>query len=85
MRGRLRCSGADPCADDARRVGDGESVPADRGEADEAGNAERKRREVGGAWIPKRAGVARREGVTRRWGSVLACCGGGGGSGSGGG
>ena len=47
----------------------------------EDGKAERKRREVAPACVPKRAGVARREGVTRRWVFVSACWGGSGGSG----
>jgi len=77
--GRSRRSAADPRAEDAREVGDGESAPQAPGRADEDGNAERRRREVAEPFIPKRAGVARREGVTRRWGSVFACCIGGGG------
>ena len=67
-------SAADPRADDVRELGDGESLSHVPGRAD-GGNAARRGQEPAGACTPKRAGVARREVASRRWGSA---CGSGG-------
>ena len=81
MCGGARQSTTDPIADGAREVGDVGSVPQDLGRPNaEDGKAERKRREVAPTCVPKRAGVARREGVTWCCVSALACWGGSGGS-----
>jgi hypothetical protein len=59
---------ADPRADDAQELGDGESLSHVLGRADDDGNAARRRRELAAdACAPKRAGLARREVATRRW------------------
>jgi len=78
VRGRTRRSAADPRADDARELSDDESLSHVPGRADEDGNAARRRRELAGAYAPKRAGVARHEVATRRWGSACGSGGGGG-------
>ena len=73
VRGRTRRSAADPTADGAREVGDGEYVPHEPGRPDEDGKAERRRQEVADPCVPNHAGVARRDDTA--WGCVseLAC------------